>query len=455
MRKWIGAFAVTLVVLLTAHFAAQADNPQPSMNRADWASDLDTLYAAMQTTHPSLHHHTTAAEMDAYVAGFRKTIPTATWPEYVMGLYRLLAHVGDGHTTFYPQPDAGPGFDTRYPILTQTFSDGAFIVGADKAYSGAVGGKLVAVGGHPIHDVFATLATYWDHENEMWVLRWLPFMLRRPGYLHGAHIAAGEVDAALVFTVEKNGARRDYAVKPIPAGDDAKLQETNWVHVRDEAKIAHPTTLHGKELPFDFVYLKDRRAVYAVYNQCSDADTETVAAFAARLFAFVDANAVDRLIVDIRQNGGGDNYNNQPLLLGMIKARAIDRPGHLFILTGGQTFSAAQNFANQAERWTQAIFVGAPTGSSPNLWGDAKQMELPKTHLHPMVSTLYWEDSDPNDRRKWILPDVPAPTAFADYLSGNDPALQGALDYRTDAPARAPNTHWTRKSQSADWALPF
>ncbi len=449
--------AVLAFVCALAFAGPAAADPPPSMDRADWIADLDTLYAAMKSTHPALHHKTSAEAMDAYVASFRKQIPGDSWPEYVMGLYRLLALAGDGHTTFYPIPDAGPGFDTRYPVLTEVFSDGAYVIGADKRYAGAVGGKLVAIDGHAMHDVFQTVLPYWGHENETWVLRWLPLILRRPGYLHGTHIASGDIAAPVVFTVEKDGKRSDFAVNPVPVADDAVAQQANWIHARDDRAIVQPTALHGTDVPFDFVYLKDAKAVYAVYRQSADGDKETVAAFAARLFDFIDAHPADKLIVDIRDNGGGDNYLNQPLLLGMIRARKIDRPGHLFVLTGRHTFSAAQNFAADAERWTQALFAGEPTGSSPNLWGDAKQMTLPKTQLHPMVATLYWEQSDPRDTRKWILPDLPAPQTFADYVSGRDPALAAALAYGPDpkAVATPPNTHWQRKSQQADWPLPF
>lgn len=432
-------------------------DPAPSMDRADWTADLDTLYTQMQAIHPALHHRTGAAAMDAYVADFRKAIPNETWPEYVMGLYRLLALVGDGHTTFYPLPDSGPGFDSRYPVLTEAFADGLYVVAADKAYAPLVGARIVAIAGHPVSDVFRTLVPYWAHENETWVLRWQPFMLRRPGYLHGTHLAAGDVLAPVTFTVEKDGRRTDMAVTPVAADIDAKAQDARWVHARDAAKVAKPTPLHGADVPFDFVALPDRNAVYAVYRQCADGEKETVAGFAARLSAYLDTHKVDKLIVDIRDNGGGDNYLNQPLLLALIRARDIDRPGHLFVLTGRHTFSAAQNFAADAERWTQALFVGEPTGSSPNLWGDAKQLTLAKTGLHPMIATLYWEQSDPRDARPWILPDIPAPQTFADYLSGRDPALEAALAYKPDPAAApsAPNLHWTRKSQKAGWTLPF
>jgi hypothetical protein len=453
MRRWTLALAVLLAGLAPVW---AADAPvAPSTNKDEWVADFDAMVAAMKATHPALYHHSSAAEMDAYAARFRGELAHDTWPEYVMGMYGMLALVGDGHTTFYPQPDAGPGFDTRYPILTQVFADGVYVVGADKAYAGAVGGKLVAITGHPVGEVFRATVAHWDHENEMWPLNWLPFVLRRPGYLSGMHIAARDVAAPAVFTVEKDGKRTDYAVTPVVVEADSAGQ-ANWVRARDEAHVAQPTPLHGKDMPFDFVWLADKRTVYAVYNQCADGDAETVAAFAARLFKFIDANPVDKLIIDVRKNGGGDNYKNQPLILGMISSK-VNVPGHLFVLTGRQTFSAAQNFSADAERWTQAIFVGEPTGSAPNIYGDAKQMELPHTHLHPMFSTIYWEQSDPRDKRPWILPDVPAPVTFADYLSGRDPVLAAALAYRADPGVTplAPNLHWTRPSQKAGWQLPL
>lgn len=74
-----------------------------------------------------------------------------------------------------------------------------------------------------------------------------------------------------------------------------------------------------------------------------------------------------------------------------------------------------------------------------------------------MVATLYWELSDPRDDRIWILPDIPTPETFADYLTGRDPALGAALAYKPDTKAAEtpPNTHWWRPSQKAGWPLHF
>ena len=62
----------------------------------------------------------------------------------------------------------------------------------------------------------------------------------------------------------------------------------------------------------------------------------------------MDEGGVDRVVVDLRNNGGGDNRRYGPLLEALRDPR-IDRPGRLFVLIGRLTFSAAGNFATDVE----------------------------------------------------------------------------------------------------------
>jgi hypothetical protein len=100
-------------------------------------------------------------------------------------------------------------------------------------------------------------------------------------------------------------------------------------------------------------------------------------------------------------------------------------PDHrIFVITDGGTFSAAQNFVNRMERWTNAVFVGEPAGSRLNFVGETSEVILPYSGLRLSISNRYWQDSDPGDDRPWVYPDVPAPVTGADYFANRDPALQ-------------------------------
>ena len=81
------------------------------------------------------------------------------------------------------------------------------------------------------------------------------------------------------------------------------------------------------------------------------------------------------------------------------------------------------------EKHTKTLFVGEPTGASPNMYGDAEKIVLPNSGLEVWASALRWVYSEPRDNRPWIPPDIPASLASADYRLGRDPALEAVLAY--------------------------
>ncbi len=161
---------------------------------------------------------------------------------------------------------------------------------------------------------------------------------------------------------------------------------------------------------------------------------EKLADFFHRVFAFIDANPVDRLVIDIRNNGGGNGYLNWPLIYGIIRSDKINRRGKLFAITGRMTFSAAGMCAVYLERHTNALFVGEPTGSSPNGYGEHGETTLPNSLIKVFVSTLYWQEADPRDRRPWIAPQIAAELTFEDYRNNVDPAMRAILNYVPQPP---------------------
>lgn len=136
----------------------------------------------------------------------------------------------------------------------------------------------------------------------------------------------------------------------------------------------------------------------------------------------IASHDVGKLVIDMRWNNGGDTFLNEPLLQ-MLRSAGVNRQGHLFVIIGPRTFSAGLNAADYFQRDLNAIFVGEPTGGKPNAPGDETFFALPYSKISINFSSVYWESGWPQDARLSIAPDVYTPRTFAQYLKGDDPAM--------------------------------
>src|SRR5690606_3086298 len=135
----------------------------------------------------------------------------------------------------------------------------------------------------------------------------------------------------------------------------------------------------------------------------------------------------------LRYNSGGNGYLNRSLVLALSRSERINQFGRLYTLIGRETFSAAQMLANDLEYYTNTLFVGEPSGSSPSAYGDSRKMQLPNSKLTIRASTIYWREWNANEKRPWTAPDIPVGYTSADYLAGRDPALETVLRLAPDA----------------------
>ena len=249
-----------------------------------------------------------------------------------------------------------------------------------------------------------------------------PVFLLRPAVLRGLGlIGPGDV----TITVEAPDGERQVALTPVSrsaylafAGPGGALglpsrQDVGW--------LKDPTTV------FYLEYLPESRTLYARYRQ-----VQTIpGALIDELQRRAAAPDVDRVVLDLRQNGGGDNHTYLRLL-SAVRTPTIDRPGRLFMLTDRLTFSAAANFSTEVEGLTGAVFAGEPTGGGLNFWDDVSQLQLPDLPI-PMqvgISVRYWQKSTADDPRLAIEPQIRVPVLSADYFAGTDPVMAAVLAWQ-------------------------
>lgn len=408
--------------LVTLWFALPicAQSPPPKLTAAQWQADVRFLGDELPLRHKNAFHRMKREDFDAAVSQLYRAVPTLRDDEIVVGMMKLVAMVRDGHSSLNPLHYARSGV---YPIRLYRFSDGVYIQKAVPAYSDLVGARVLRIGSLSIDEAMAAIAPVVAADNEMGVLDLGPLMLSVPEIVSGLKIASDK--QKLDLTISKNGSERVVSVRPEGVVENIVRPPADWI---DAGNADLPLyRKHPGDL-FWFEYLKDKQMVYVKQDAVQNKPDASLADFYNRVFAFIDANPVDKLIIDLRNNGGGNNGLNRPIIIDLIRSK-IDKRGHLFVITGRQTFSAAQNFVNQLEKWTEAIFVGEPTADHVNMYGDNRPFTLPNSGLVVRASTLWWQDLDPRDERKWTAPEIAVDLSFDDYRMGRDPVVQAVLDY--------------------------
>lgn len=376
---------------------------------ARWAHDLDFYLEEVRRLHAG--EAGGSGWFADSVAALKGRVGALTDVEVFAQLFRVTALLGDGHSVAYPMPTEAVPLPPLLPAVFHFFSDGVHVV--DAPDEGLVGARVVAIEGHPVEEVLAALPAWIPRDNPMGVLWTGPLALRYSIFLHAMGFAGDP--ASVTFTVVgRDGARRDVALEPgggphysghlvPPPGDPpgwlARMDENYWLEPRP-----------------------DLDAVYVQFNQVREAGDESIEAFARRA---ADALAGRRnLILDVRHNNGGNNFLIWPLVRLVMWHEMEDPANRTWVITGRNTFSAAQNFVNFLDRETDAVFVGEPSSSKPNFTGEDTFVMLPYSRLRVSISSRYWQDSWPGDGRIWIPVDVPVELSSEEWLSGRDPAME-------------------------------
>jgi tetratricopeptide (TPR) repeat protein len=430
--------AISFIFILGAYPPAHAASRGDQVSRTEaekWRKDLRFMAQEMPKRHKNLFHTMTREQFNEAVKKLDERIPSLARHQIIVELARIVTMVRDGHTGiqgfFY---GSKIGF-RYYPIALYLFKDGLFVYAADPQYANVVGGRVVRIGNASVEEAINAVKELVFRDNEMTIKERVPLLLTTPEILNAVGLIDDMTKAR--FVIERQGKQQTIELNPI---NSQRLTNDNWALGQRFSKLPGwidargassrtPLYLKSPENYFWFEYLEDSRTVYVQYNDVSNKDNETVADFAKRVFAFVDTHPVDRFVLDLRWNTGGNNYLNKPLLLGVIKSNKIDQRGKLFTIIGRRTFSAAQNLVNDLENYTNAIFVGEPTAGYPNFYGDAVGIELPNSQIIVRVSTLWWQDLDSRITRQWTGPHVFIELTSEDYRTNSDPVMQTILKY--------------------------
>lgn len=419
-----------LLIALIALGSSAAAAPAASRAGAAWRPDLQLLVRELPHRHPAPFLNVSRARWDSAATALDRRLPALTRNQALVGFMQLVAMLGDAHTNLEPPPQLGLRF---YPLELHAFEDGLFVRRAGSAHASLVGAKVLRIGRASTADAMAAIATVTPHENEGWVRAWGPFQLMIPEMLDGLGLASDVERLNLV--VERDGQVDTVVVSPAGRIADQHGHGPTPIDMRDWRSMrtaAEPWWEQRPGQPLWWTHDPATRTVYACMRAVVPApNSATNRSHWDRLFALVDSVAPARFVLDIRDNTGGNGALNRYPVQQILRRPALDRRDKLFVIIGRSTFSAGQQFANLLEAWTQATFVGEPTGQRPSQYGDHRPLVLPASGLTVQISTVFHQAPNEFDTRAFVPPRVYAPLDSRSYRDGVDPAMAAILKFES------------------------
>lgn len=416
MMKLRAALTMMACTLLAAASIAAAQNATELSRDDRWREDLKYLAVELPKRHKNLFFKITREQFDREIAKISEAVPKLTDSEVKLALWRLAATIGDAHTRIQY------GKEKTYPVVLYQFPDGVFAAATTEESRAMLGARLVKIGKVEVERAKEAVRSLIPVENESWFKQQFPNYLTDPEILYLLKILPDRDEGDFTFR-DRKGKQFSVKLRPVSVKDQVK-----WIRPFDSPAGALPLYLRNPELFYWREYFADSKTLYLNYRRCANMGSQPFKVFAEKLLKIMDENPVERLVIDLRQNGGGNSTIFDPFISALSKRADVNRTGRLFVLVGRGTFSSAYLNALRLKKETKAILVGEPTGQRPNAYGEVRTMTLPHSKLLVQYSTKFFKTM--NDDPPSLAPDVLVERSSWDYVSGRDPVLERAMNYK-------------------------
>jgi Peptidase family S41 len=410
-----GAGALTALLLVSP-----ASDPRQD-RVAHWQQDIDATLESLFTKHKNAFHTTPRKDIQKAADELKAKVGQLADYEVTVGLMRLVALIGDAHTNLQ--------FNTLkwhvLPIDIEWLRDGVFIAKADQDHRDLLGARVLGLGNLTVEDAATRAASVTARENDQWskvmAKQWIRYaeVLRATGIIDS-------LDAAPLTLLGADGAKRTLVLKPTPA-----TKKFQWITLPDAEFKDLTATRKPRDGGRWYGHSFDAASgtLYCWYDRCQNQpDKPTVGTWAKEVLGLLDEHDVQRVVIDLRRNGGGNSILLSPLIGGLARREKINQDGKIFVLIDRHTFSSAEMNAGELKRGTKAVLVGEPTGGKPNGYGEVRTFNLPNSGLTVQYSTRYFKVEDMD--RPSQMPDVNVEPTAAEFFAGRDVMMEAVMRYR-------------------------
>ncbi len=368
-----------------------------------------------------------------------------------MGVAKAVALANNGHTSTRGII-VGRNLNV-IPLRLAWFQEGLFVVKADPAFKDLLGAKVLTEGGWTPEELVLALKPYVGGTDVL-AREFTPYFLISPPALHAAKLLPSPSEVHFTFQLrDESTVERVIATGSHPAVGEEELRwpkhdlspvdkpqdESRWAHVLDDIPEL-PLFLRHTDLKYWREDLNNPEMLYVQINSITNQDSAVLlSTFLQEVSDEIARKQLRYVVLDLRFNSGG-NYERTADFTKKLPT-LLPANGKIFVLTSGNTFSAAIVTAARLKYFggARVEIVGEQIGDSERHWGEGTTFYLPNSRIQIRYATGYhdWEHgcSLSEFTKCFFLnyiygvpagklsPTIPVPMLFSDYVIGQDSVL--------------------------------
>lgn len=359
--------------------------------------DVKYLKEQLEQTHYDLYRNVSEQVLS-------DTLQKATEvdPEFFsIAIQESLALIGDAHT--YTEGILNGNY---LPIGLREIDGQFYIIGSSEKYKSLLGQKLIGINGHNIVDITNKVSNLSSKENDEVLKSDL-----------AKYIIANQVLRYYGFS-SSNQLQIDTnkGNTKVTVDTETKVKQLHPLRWKD-IEINDPSYV-GNSI-YQFRIIGD--TLLFQYNKCTNKDysEEELAEFKRKLLE--TANSVKSIVVDFRENRGGNTGIMEDLFEKFPENKEI------YVAMGRDTFSSAMHHLLYLKNTKKATLLGDNAGEKPNRFGDHKDIVLPNSKIKIGCSYKYFQLLFGQDIEV-VQPDIKIPVTIEDYINNTDPLNQWIKD---------------------------
>tara|TARA_R110000782_G_scaffold128386_3_gene219970 strand:- start:293 stop:1534 length:1242 start_codon:yes stop_codon:yes gene_type:complete len=406
-----GFLIITLSLLISSFTFSQ------SIDVESWTKDIDFYKTNLEQHHIDLYNTISKVEFEKEIQEIKSTLNKKNDVEVIVDLMRLTRKIGDGHTAFSLR-----SVETHlFPIEIYKINGQWRVIKTTNSHKNLLGKIVSKIDGKSIHLIaneVSEIAQYVENEQSKIIRTGEYCMISE--LLFGLQLINNEFKAEFSFLDDSN---KESNILLNAINNKDYYGNTDF----ETFKIVIPEIQKPIDSKHDYLWfssIKDTKGIYIKFE--SYPSFEDMEKFGESLLNYVNENQIKQVVIDLRNNGGGDFFVGTFLAYYLNLADGIDWKSGVYLLTDKVTFSAGTSNASQFRQILNAKIVGEPTGSNPTGYQDMGQFTLPNSGMIVTYSKRLFRFQDKVTHG--VQPDVLIEYEWNSYSKGIDIMMEWVIN---------------------------